>query len=127
MATPFENFVNGELPKRVSIEVPSSGNLDPDKYLVSTGVGLGVKLVNAPGGGVVLPTRTAEQFMVTAALEYSFTLSNMPLANSETIFFNGLPLVNYMGADYGITGKVVTISNEHTVTEGDVFTVKYEF
>lgn len=46
MATSFENFVNAELPKRISIEVPPSGNLEPKRVLHTTGNGLQVELGN---------------------------------------------------------------------------------
>jgi hypothetical protein len=50
LATPFEEFVNLELPKRVWIEVPVTGNLDPNQYLITTGVGLGVYCATSGGG-----------------------------------------------------------------------------
>ena len=47
MATPFETFVNTELPKRVSIPVPDGGNLPAGKVLTTTGIG-----VTVTGGAV---------------------------------------------------------------------------
>ena len=127
MATPFETFVNGELPKRISIAVPASGNLDPDKYVVSTGVGLGVKLVDAPGGSAT-PTSTAvDQFLVPVTPSHDFTLSHAPLANSETVMINGLVLVNYNSGDYSITGSTLTLSPEHVIEAGDVVTVRFTY
>jgi hypothetical protein len=49
MATQFEEFVNAELPKRISIDVPSDGNLNAGLLLQTTGVGLGVQLVTMSG------------------------------------------------------------------------------
>lgn len=47
MPSPFESFVNIELPKRVSTDIPVSGNLPAGYVPVSTGVGLGVNFVPA--------------------------------------------------------------------------------
>jgi len=44
--TNFTQFVNAELPKRISIEVPSTGNLQANKYLITTGIGLQVRVVD---------------------------------------------------------------------------------
>jgi hypothetical protein len=52
MVTPFEEFINAELPKRVSIEVPAEGNLDAGLLLQTTGVGLGVQLVTLSGSTI---------------------------------------------------------------------------
>ncbi|TPG60016.1 hypothetical protein [Ewingella americana] len=54
-ATPFEKFVNTELPRRVSIEIPESGNLAPGQVLMSTGVGLGVKVadIDSASSGII--------------------------------------------------------------------------
>ncbi len=43
MSEQFESFVNAELPRRVSIEIPASGNLTPGKLLKTTGIGLQVE------------------------------------------------------------------------------------
>lgn len=40
MATPFETFVNNEMPKRPWIPVPVGGNLEAGQALVATGVGM---------------------------------------------------------------------------------------
>jgi len=53
-ATQFEEFVNTELPKRISTDVPPSGNLSDSKYLRTTGIGLGVEVVDAPSGGEII-------------------------------------------------------------------------
>lgn len=50
-ATPFENFVNKELPKRISTDIPDSGNLPAGKVLVTTGLGLGVELRDGDDAG----------------------------------------------------------------------------
>jgi hypothetical protein len=50
MASQFENFVNTELPKRLSIDVPSTGNLEPNMIVTTTGLGLGVQLVAGVAG-----------------------------------------------------------------------------
>jgi hypothetical protein len=42
MATPFEDFVNAELPTRVSTPVPGGGNLTAGNGLVASGTGLGM-------------------------------------------------------------------------------------
>lgn len=127
MATPFETFVNSELPKRVSIAVPASGNLDPDKYLMSTGVGLGVKLVDAPTGSGAPISALVEHFLIPRVPSHTFTLAHAPLANSETVMFNGLVLVNYHAGDYAINGSTLMLSAEHVLTEDDVITVKYSY
>ena len=50
MATPFQDFVNAELPKRVSCEEAVGGNLPAAKRLRTTGLGLQVELVDEIGG-----------------------------------------------------------------------------
>ncbi|MCW6598776.1 hypothetical protein [Yersinia ruckeri] len=50
-ATPFENFVNKELPKRLSTDIPESGNLPAGKVLVTTGLGLSVELRDGDDAG----------------------------------------------------------------------------
>ena len=40
MATPFEEFVNNEMPKRPWTAVPIDGNLEAGQALVATGVGM---------------------------------------------------------------------------------------
>ena len=40
MATPFEEFVNNELPKRPWMPVPISGSLTPGKVMQATGIGM---------------------------------------------------------------------------------------
>jgi hypothetical protein len=45
--SPFENFVNTELPTRIATSIPLSGNLPAGYVPVSTGVGLGVDFVPA--------------------------------------------------------------------------------
>ena len=43
MATPFENFVNDELPRRSGVAtLPVGGNFTANKYLKTTGIGLTV-------------------------------------------------------------------------------------
>lgn len=42
MATPFEIFVNNEIPTTIRTTIPPSGNLEAGKMLVTTGVGLNV-------------------------------------------------------------------------------------
>ena len=70
MPSPFELFVNAELPRRISTEVPVSGNLDAGKIPRSTGVGLGVEFVD-PSSLVVASTAPLSISLVngdTAAL-----------------------------------------------------------
>ena len=45
----FEDFVNTELPLRISTKENGggSGNLPADKFLLTTGIGLGVKTVSS--------------------------------------------------------------------------------
>jgi len=53
----FEDFVNTELPRRLSIDVPETGNLPANKLIMTKGVGLGIKLVDPstlPGSGQAL-------------------------------------------------------------------------
>ena len=57
----FEDFVNTELPRRVSVpELPVSGNLPPGKTLITTGIGLGVSAGDAtPSDNLIyLPTNS---------------------------------------------------------------------
>lgn len=49
MATLFENFVNKELPKRISTEIPADGNLPAGKFLKTTGIGLSVEASDVAG------------------------------------------------------------------------------
>lgn len=49
----FQSFVNNELPRRISSEVPVSGNLPSGKFLKTTGVGLNVQVVDRVDSGVV--------------------------------------------------------------------------
>lgn len=50
-ASAFEKFVNTELPKRISTDIPGSGNLPPGKVLRTTGIGLGVEAIDADDAG----------------------------------------------------------------------------
>jgi hypothetical protein len=71
MATLFENFVNKELPKRVSTDIPPDGNLPAGKFLKTTGIGLGVEpsdvtgeigelvIYDIAGGAIGMPTAGA--------------------------------------------------------------------
>ena len=95
MATPFETFVNAELPKRISIAVPPTGDLDPNKYVVTTGVGLGVKLVDAPTGSGSVISSNIEMIQVVDPNSHDFTLQHTPVTNSLNVFFNGLFLFNF--------------------------------
>lgn len=53
MATPFENFVNTELPKKLGVsDVPASGNFPAGYSLQTTGTGL---LIEAVPGGAGVP------------------------------------------------------------------------
>lgn len=44
----FEDFVNTELPRRISTTIPAGGNLPTGYYLKTTGVGLNVETVMSP-------------------------------------------------------------------------------
>ena len=127
MATPFETFVNAELPKRISIAVPPTGDLDPNKYVVTTGVGLGVKLVDAPTGSGSVISSNIEMIQVVDPNSHDFTLQHTPVTNSLNVFFNGLFLFNFNNYDYIMAGNKVTLSSEHTLTAGDVFYFKYNY
>lgn len=47
MATPFEDFVNGEIPKRPWLPVPGSGTLPIGQYLKAKGVGMELETASA--------------------------------------------------------------------------------
>jgi hypothetical protein len=51
----FEDFVNIELPLRISTQENGggSGNLPPDRILLTTGIGLGVRSAPTPDSGII--------------------------------------------------------------------------
>lgn len=62
MASAFENFVNAEIPLRISIDTPPvGGNLTAGKFLQATGVGLQVEQVDGGGGGDFVPYTGADK------------------------------------------------------------------
>lgn len=74
MSTPFQQFVNRELPKRIFIDqIPVTGNLPKGKILKTSGVGLGVEItdddplkpdtmviINQPGGAPIYLNKIVE-------------------------------------------------------------------
>ena len=40
MSTPFEDYVNTELPQRIKADIPISGNLPAGNFMRTTGVGM---------------------------------------------------------------------------------------
>lgn len=49
----FQSFINNELPRRISSDVPVTGNLPSGKFLKTTGVGLNVETVDRVESGVI--------------------------------------------------------------------------
>jgi len=73
MATPFETFVNTELPTRVSTAIPTGGNLASEKLIRTTGVGLAVQLTDTIRAGsvtdigsLIVNSTLYDQFAITA-------------------------------------------------------------
>jgi len=86
MATLFQEFVNRELPKRLWIEVPGTGNLESGKYLRTTGTGLQVELVTTVTGEIAELIKTfncASSAAVDDVVFHSNSATETVVVNSD--------------------------------------------
>ncbi len=82
--TAFERFVNSELPRRISTDVPVSGNLPAGKFLQTTGIGLNVKIIDQiEGESVVEITQNNHGLNTLMPIYYDGTKWSPAIANSS--------------------------------------------
>lgn len=146
----FEDFVNLELPKRIAINEHldnGTGNLLPNKYLRTTGVGILVETVDpstvAGGGGQPLRRvlqRTGGQLAadtpidinapgagwVTAGVDVLFADSS-EFVEKIQVFHNGVLQLSAEAAidnnDVYFVGASGTVAFEYTIKKNDVVQV----
>lgn len=63
------------------------------------------------------------QELINAA---TFSLSHVPVVDSELIMLNGLPMTEESGWDYQISGNVVIFLDTSWLTVGDTIRIKYQ-
>lgn len=55
------------------------------------------------------------------------TLSNVPIANSEFVYLNGIKQIRDPSYQYGISGVLITFTLPVVLTIGDVIEVQYSY
>lgn len=126
MPSSFEIFVNAEIPKRIYTEVPSEGNLEPDKLLLTTGIGLGVKLIDVPNGYTTVSEYTEYKEITELISNNMIQLEHIPVS-SVTVWFNGLMLINYNNSDFTVISDTITFDAGHIFTVGDILKITYKY
>lgn len=92
MATPFEAFVNAELPKRISTEHDQL-NVSPGLIPVTTGVGLSTVLQEL---STVLPEEYIKQIIGSVLQEYTDIIrpTNVVYDGCSSVFDGYLPVID---------------------------------
>ena len=123
MGTPFEDFVNAELPTKISTTIPPSGNLPPGQVLQTTGVGLGV--VPTGGGGSGL-TPYVQNIVVGPTIPSVFDLDFLP-ANFATTQaeLQGVGMVYGVTRDFHVEASQNLFWHGAALDPGDVLVVLY--
>ena len=124
MSTDFEKFVNSELPKRLFIGVPETGDLPGGKMVITKGVGLECVLSDiSPTDSIDFATRELivdENLVINKTL----TLYNTPITSSVVIYQNGL-IMNQ--SDYSVNVNIVTFSINSELVVGDKLKITYSY
>lgn len=127
MATQFQQFVNRELPKRIWVETPASGNLEAGKFLVTTGRGLEVQLINNVGGGGGSLTETVEQlnhgFISLNAIYHDGTNWNKAKADNQATLGTHI-VVSVVDTNKFVKAMIGSyVINNHGLTPGEYYFV----
>lgn len=110
MATPFETFVNGELPKRVSTE-DSPISWTPGRVVVTTGVGLGVTTDEFPAPPVLSVNSDVGDVVITAASISAIPTSQKGAANGvASLDANGFVPLSQMNP--GVVERLYVVTDE---------------
>lgn len=114
--TSFQRFINQEIPRRISTDVPISGNLPSGKFLRTTGIGLNVEIIDSvPGSPIINIEQTAHDFSVMTPIYYdgnrwqkarankSFTLAtHIVIATIDANNFQTAMIGRYTITDHGL-------------------------
>jgi len=127
----FEDFVNLELPKRISTEEngAGSGNLPAGFALRTTGIGLGVETVPTMGGGDVAEYTTlltvihtvdagASFFVDSSGTHYIKEKDDGDLLPSEAEFLANEKVQIYLNGNKATKGEDVTWTSRYSFTFG---------